>query len=39
MGRKIVELNSKRLEAKIALEDMLESLDLRVAKDDKKKAK
>ena len=30
MGRKIVELNSKRLERKIALEDMLESLDFRV---------
>lgn len=39
IGRKIVELNSKRLEAKIALEDMLESLDLRVGKPKKKGAK
>jgi hypothetical protein len=36
MGRKIVELNSKRLEAKIALEDMLESLDFRVKSPKKK---
>lgn len=39
IGRRIVELNSKRLEAKIALEDMLENLDFRVAKPSGKDGK